>query len=83
MTDDAKMRSQLFTGHLERLDGATMALEFIPVQHWGKVTANEGVKIIHEQVDSFGHSGVTDFLPDDVQITPKDITNLGMTSRAC
>ena len=72
-TDDAKMRSQLFTGHLERLCSTTKVFEFILVQHCSKTAINENVEVSHKQVDGFVGSDVADLLPNNVQVTAMDL----------
>ena len=42
------------------------------------MTTNENIDVIHELVDCFSSSGITDFLPNDMQIATNDVTKLGV-----
>ena len=78
-----KTRSELLTSHLKRLADHAKVLKLVLVQRRSKVTPNETVNIIHEQVNGFGSSGITDFLPNNTQVATNNVTKLGAMLSTC
>ena len=83
MADDMMTRSELLTSDLKRLSGRVKALKLVLARCGSKVTTNDSVNIIHEQVDDFCSSGVTEFLPNNVQVATNDVTKLGSMRSTC
>ena len=79
MTHDVQTQSEGFTTLMEQLCRSTNTFILIETHCGLKAPSNKDVNVEHEVSDHLGHLSVGDSLPNDVKVTAKNATKLGVT----